>query len=1672
MSETQFNNIANILVTYSSRPARTMIDDKMSEESLMSSLFSNSFDASIGYVEYFLKNRYANVYNDVQEKSIFFNFDMQKQTGNVIPEKDKNIVDLDVSLYNKESIIKYYFLLDLLSEFYGYLSTTSTSSRSSTANVIRIKCRYYIDDGEWKLYRKSDSFVFDIDYSYASDNTPRFTISHVSNNEDVEMVKNMCLEFQADIIKHLGYINKPDVVSANAEYLNNIKAFYKFCRLKLIYYTLLCCAQKENSVNDFIQKILSFCFINLKNFIMLNNVENKSIITTNQLMISTQKLKELNSSIEKKRDKIKRQKKKSDILKDNSLKELFYFIIAATVVCFIVMIFIYASSGLQSPNFGSDIILLAVVIAIYMFVHYVISLNVTEAFVSYPTFANESTNLKYWWKFENDLKDSVQNVSFTVNEGVDGMNDVVYEVKNDMNTIKLATAAKYPDETTFKLRARVNVEANFSLSFWCSVSGCCNKILSLGPDIYFSIVKDVYEKKDVVYVNNVSDNREYQRYNDCGYYSGIENRWIEDTRCQGYLYNKIIFDQLNPNNLLPAEFNKFLHYTLTYNNTSKSLKFYMNSEMKFEKTLSSALTTGSMNLGLFNNQSNINTQISYADLRIYDKVLTYEEIYSIYNIEYTNYVLSSNYVFPIITYPKLDHVLIKESNNIDFYLKFDEPGREYTVVLSKDIVCDILMVGGGGGAGKNKEFMEETPSGGYYYHYYYGTTGGGGGVVEIKNYTLPAGTYKFSIGKGGVAVNGENTVISRTGWGTVAAGGGGKGAGSDGSGKKDQASVHGNHGNLITTNSSLNFPNSSGAGGGGGYYHMNNGVGGLNGKGGSGNSISGNGSDSSFNEYRTYFRGHGGGALKNSDVGKGIVSTIISQHIPLYLGYGGDFTIDSNVDAKYIFGKGGGIKASSYFQSTEFYPGGGGLIILKYTAIQENVFSFSIPVNVVNDSSVKPIKIPYNANVYDYIMTDDTYYMVFTSNSYTVNITRDTYFDILIVGGGGSANYVYGATAQNASNGSGGQVIEKKMQLLKSGTYIFSIGKGGITGIAPTTGTPNAAVSQATSTVVTTSDGTEGFNLLGGRNGGNGNQKIAGIKTSIIGTSISIGGNDGTYGKGGNGNTGNTHNHEYGGSGAIILRFSAYMLKFNELVQRQATLIDDLKKAKQDADDKAKESSELAISTDAQLKILQGQLDALQGELAKGGTETNAAEAERIRGLIGRLEKEITDLTEIKNNAEKIVEGYEGQRLQQEILKAIALEDELQIKADIDKYADLLKQVQDIDTIYSSNLAKQQLKDSIGQAGKNIANSVDSSLISQERSILYDLSMKVAEKKKIVEKAKKDADDAKKVNDTISLSMTNVSTYEGELDKASSAKSTALILLAQQESDIIEAQALAEAKQEIADSRKRTFADLKKDLDKLEAQMSDTNKISAILQVQGLQKSIDTINADTNKFLQNAQEEYDKLSLERQTEIDILKGQLDDIKKVVEQVRKEIEQHVQNTLNDRNASLDIQKELDILSEEILMEQMSLLQYKYVATVLSMDTSVQNISTKIALNINNTAVAIANSIIISSIHKEIIDFENEKTKIDTSAHMSSQDIEIKERDIKIMVQTIKLIANILLVSTIITVFYTRGQFSGAFLFYILVVAYVVLIIFYIVQVIRIVRTKAKNIYWRKPASMFE
>jgi hypothetical protein len=209
----------------------------------------------------------------------------------------------------------------------------------------------------------------------------------------------------------------------------------------------------------------------------------------------------------------------------------------------------------------------------------------------------------------------------------------------------------------------------------------------------------------------------------------------------------------------------------------------------------------------------------------------------------------------------------------EYYISLTSDNVVYTMTLTSDILCDILLVGGGGGGG-----------------YYMGGGGGGGDVIMKTNFVLTAGTYSMYVGYGGPGalwynensyegisrrddgINGGTSYITKSDNSIqlYAAGGGGGGGGYNGNVR------------ITPTAGSVSNNNYSSGGGGGGYSTP-----------GSGNGVSGNGATGYLSESALYgwtFPDRnapgGGGSSGNGTVSNGGIGTI-SNITGTNIAYGG-----------------------------------------------------------------------------------------------------------------------------------------------------------------------------------------------------------------------------------------------------------------------------------------------------------------------------------------------------------------------------------------------------------------------------------------------------------------------------------------------------------------------------------------------------------------------------------------------------------------------------------------------------------------------------------------------------------------------------------------------------------------------------------------------------------------
>ena len=227
--------------------------------------------------------------------------------------------------------------------------------------------------------------------------------------------------------------------------------------------------------------------------------------------------------------------------------------------------------------------------------------------------------------------------------------------------------------------------------------------------------------------------------------------------------------------------------------------------------------------------------------------------------------------------------------------------KSYTFTTTKDILCDILIVGGGGGGGYS----------------YVGGGGGGGGYVYLQNINLPFGNYTVNVGAGGS--------LSTSGWG-------GNGGNSSITGMINYTAIGGGGGAGGSANGTISgIGNNGGSGGGGSYRNL----GGVSAAGGTSIQFStygyGNGGNGNGYGGGSQNGGGGGGAsgITNgtSEAGNNGLSNSITGTTITYAGGGGagnDFNIQSQGGTGGGGGGGTGTGSYSAVQGTNGLGGGGG----------------------------------------------------------------------------------------------------------------------------------------------------------------------------------------------------------------------------------------------------------------------------------------------------------------------------------------------------------------------------------------------------------------------------------------------------------------------------------------------------------------------------------------------------------------------------------------------------------------------------------------------------------------------------------------------------------------------------------------------------------------------------
>jgi alpha-tubulin suppressor-like RCC1 family protein len=377
--QTQYSNIINIITVYNNQLINiNKTQTILTEENIMSLLFSKQVDTTNqDVIAFFLLPTFSK--SEINSKRKFYDRNMDLKDS----VQDRSVIDVDISVYNTQTVIKYLFLLDLLSELYASLIV-----KSDTSDTLTLKCRYYVEeDGMWTLYKGDNYFRVDIIYQYdKTSGMPHFRLSDVrdisSSNKQIVMqiVTEMYSQFADDIKKHLLYFKNQDIQTAlkteQKFYIQNIQSFYKYCRLKLVFMTLKCIDTRD--AQYFIERQLSYCFLNLKNDVIMLNVDEKNRISRNSIINLKDELKIYNDDARKKKDVIARNAKRT---KKTYNKDLMYVCLFLTFI-FILTTILTLNLQLSDSAFNHiAVIIVIITLLVYLTMNYIIYVNNLETFI-------------------------------------------------------------------------------------------------------------------------------------------------------------------------------------------------------------------------------------------------------------------------------------------------------------------------------------------------------------------------------------------------------------------------------------------------------------------------------------------------------------------------------------------------------------------------------------------------------------------------------------------------------------------------------------------------------------------------------------------------------------------------------------------------------------------------------------------------------------------------------------------------------------------------------------------------------------------------------------------------------------------------------------------------------------------------------------------------------------------------------------------------------------------------------------------------------------------------------------------------------------------------------------------------------------------------------------------
>lgn len=1565
--DTQFGNITSIVSTYKDRSVSSVFSGKLSEANVMTLLFSSSFSVDSDSITYLLKYNHRDVYVDFIQSVKFydaeFNFYDSANPGAI-----KSIVNVDVSYFCSQEVIKYVFLLDLLSEIYAFKSKYEYVSDRIT---IRTRCRKV--QGTW-MVDNNKVYSFDIKFQY--DQTAGLHKYIVAD----EVFADMCKLFEIDIIRHLNYLNKTDISSADSDYTKNIRVFYMFCRLKLMYYVLLCCSKINRTVGTFIGEKISYCFINIKNHIEVKNVNNRSIVLTNQLIDQTGKIKMMNNSILRNNDNIKKNASAQKMLKYDSARGLFYTSIAFVLIFSVIILTV---NGLDQNifNFGyASWVAIAFVIIVYLVFSLLINRN-KQAIEQFSTQGNSGLD----W-----TKHALLPTSLTRFPRRPLTNSSTVRQSNYYNMGAFPPHYAFDHETT---------GSNYYRGVGQHHSG-----------------GQYYSSGNAIYVRS---------------FSGYRGDWIKINIGERFVMKKVrFFCRSGFTNRAPGKFriygtndinlfNKNIWnsgWTLVHNQTSRLTGYVFNSPREVSISTDKAF---SIYVLVVNQLSGNGTDcLNFVEWEMYgDPVID--------NNRYPRKALTSGQTVKQST---------KFSEELSAHLVFNQNFGDFMSAASGEYNASD-------GMGRNKHSF-----GAYYGDWIMINVDDPFVLNEVK---LHSRNGYANSAPGMFRIYGTNDMtlfdtpdFSSANWNLI----------------HDQTSRL--TGYQYKTPKNVPVKNTET------YLIYVLVV----------NQLSGNADTLTFNEWELYgtlpsflqkekyMIGASRGAGKIANV----ANVATSEHAVLdFTGFfytnefTGDFTFYINAGRESFISIKDDVVVYNHETNEDEKKGIIKLEAYTYYPIQAKLFNKkTVSMQFSHDSVSKRSD---GTGFYYYFYKDGLEYVhrdgylnygkgrVLSSGVDTNIINRwndhrkerfNVEYNGFFYTKNFSGNFSFWTTSDDDS----------LLYIWKNGIKTLVVNNGGL------------HPPQVRAGVIALEENTYyPIQIFYSENTGGNILSVHFAHASIPQTSNGLG-----------------HYFSIGYDKQWYEKLSA---TFDAAQQSQEAKTKEAEEAAKMAEEELKKKAALEKQSAEELEALKLKNEKLIEVIARRRDDSANALADANRKI---LEKEIEikqselDLARAETERARVFAEAEVQNAlkEKQMLTEHQLKDDIESFRDISRDIDNFKKLDEkMNALYAEeikirqNALAQAESKKFSEEGKLLAAKItdmsNKLLIEREDSINRKSAAELAALKRSVEIARKEAEDAIKKSDNLNKLSVRLNSLDQQFAAAEAARLRAEHKKQEQILVTNEARIRAELAREVEAARKDHYKKIKEQLDSMiadqesnEEQIKDTER-----EIQRLDNIIKKTINDDLKAQEEARNKFDVLEAQRLKEIAELNLNILNLNNDIFKTRMDIEQQIRESIERRSIIIDINKRLTETAFNIFKQNFRLEQYRYVSNALSIDTSIEDISTRLSSNIDNTIMAIANSIVISSLAAEYRDMTELDEYTAISSHRTTQGVDITVRNTKLVSASTRLTMNLFALTMTIIIFGKKLSFgSKAFIFGI---AYSVIVCWYIIQVAIIVRTKPSNKYWMKP-----